>query len=110
MIEKTVLSYLNEVLSVPVYMEKPRVPPEKYVLIEKIGGARENFINSATMTLQSYAESLYLACALNEEVKSAMDNIVILNEIAKSKYNTDYEFTDTTKKQYRYQAVYDLTY
>ena len=110
MIEKIVLDYLNSVLSVPVYPEKPESPPKRYVIIEKTGGSRENFINSATLALQSYAESLFLAAELNKEVITAMDNIIMIDDIAKSKYNTDYNFTDTSKKGYRYQAVYDLVY
>lgn len=110
MIEKKVLDYLNSVLSAPAYLEKPEEPPKRYVLIEKAGSSRENFINTATLALQSYAESLFLASSLNEEVKKAMDNIIVLNDIGKSELNSDYNFTDTTKKKYRYQAVYDLTY
>lgn len=110
MIEKIITDYLNSVLSVPAYPEKPEKPPERYVLIEKTGSSQENFITTATVALQSYAESLFLASTLNEEVKKAMDNIVVLDEIGKSKLNSDYNFTDTTKKKYRYQAVYDLTY
>ena len=110
MIEKIVLDYLNGVLSVPAYLEKPEKPPIRYVLIEKTGSSRENFINTATLALQSYAESLFLASSLNEEVKEAMDNIIVLNDIGKSELNSDYNFTDTTKKKYRYQAIYDLTY
>lgn len=110
MIEKIVLDYLSERLTVPVHTEKPEKPPEEYVLIEKIGSSKENFINSATIAIRSYAESLYKAAALNEEVKAAMDDIVILDTISGAKLNTDYNFTDTTKKQYRYQAVYDLFY
>ena len=110
MIEKTVMDYLNNVLTVPAYTEKPETPPARYVIIEKTGGSKENFIKSATLALQSYAESLFLAAQLNEEVIKAMDNIIVLNEIGKSEYNTDYNFTDTTKKGYRYQAIYDLTY
>lgn len=110
MIETTILNYLNSVLDVPVHMEKPDAEPVQYVLIEKTGSSKENFINSATIALQSHADSLYSAAALNEEVKKAMDNITILDEISCSQLNTDYNFTDTTKKKYRYQAVYDLFY
>lgn len=110
MIEKMVLDYLNETLSVPAYPEKPEEPPKRYVLIEKIGGSKENFISKVTLTLQSHAESLFLAASLNEDVKNAMDKIVILDSIGSSRLNTDYNFTDTTKKRYRYQAIYDLTY
>lgn len=110
MIEKIVLDYLSGSLSVPVHTEKPEKPPKEYVLIEKTGSSKENFINSATIAIQSYAESLYKAAALNEEVKATMDNIIVLDSISGAKLNTDYNFTDTTKKQYRYQAVYDLFY
>lgn len=110
MIEKIVLDYLNKTLSVPAYMEKPASPPEKYVLLEKTGGSAENYIKSATIALQSYADSLFDAATLNEEVKTVMDNIITLNDVMGSELNSDYNFTDTTKKGYRYQAIYDLFY
>lgn len=110
MIEKIVLDYLNNVLDVPVYMEMPEAQPQEFVLIEKTGGSEENLILSATIALQSYADSLYSAAVLNEKVKKAMNKIIVLDSISKSKLNTDYNFTDTTKKKYRYQAVYDLVY
>lgn len=110
MIEKIVLDYLNKTLDVPAYMEMPEKQPKEFVLIEKTGSATEDFINSATIALQSYAESLLQAAVLNEKVKAAMDNIIVLDDISRSKRNSDYNFTDTTKKKYRYQAVYDLVY
>lgn len=110
MIEKKVLDYLKTVLSVPVYPEKPDNAPERYVLIEKTGGSCENFVYSDTIAIQSHAESLFEASKLNKEVKKAMNNIITLDSIGKSKLNTDYNYTDTVKKKYRYQAVYDLTY
>lgn len=110
MIEEIVLDYLNKVLDVPVDTEMPENNPSKYVLIEKTGSSSENFIKSATIALKSHATSLYEAAELNEKVKAAMDNIVVLDTISSSKLNTDYNFTDTTKKRYRYQAVYDLFY
>ena len=110
MIEKTVLDYLNEALDVPVYMEMPEKQPKEFVLIEKTRSSTEDFINLATVALQSYAESMFQAAVLNEKVKKAMDNIIVLDDISRSKRNSDYNFTDTTKKKYRYQAVYDLVY
>lgn len=110
MVEKIVLDYLNQNLSAKAFMEKPDVPPTRYVLVEKTGGSEENYINEATITIQSYAESLAEASKLNKEVKTLMKNIVVLGAIGKSKLNTDYNFTNTAKKQYRYQAVFDLVY
>lgn len=110
MIEKTVLDYLNRNLKYPVYMEQPEESLKRYVLIEKTGGSRENFINHATFAIQSYAESLFYAAQLNEEVKQVMDSMPASENIASARYNADYNFTDTTKKEYRYQCVYDITY
>lgn len=109
MIEQIVFLYLKEKMTVPVGMEYLE-DKEEYVLIEKIGTSSENHIHSATFAIQSYAGSIFRAAELNEEVKSAMDNLTDLKEISKSKLNSDYNYTDLTKKKYRYQAVYDVYY
>lgn len=110
MIELVVLNYLKSVLDVPVYMEIPSDAPGKFVLIEKTGSSEENYIMGATFAIQSYAESLYEAAALNEIVKEKMRGIIADNDISKSQLNSDYNFTDTTTKHYRYQAVFNLFY
>jgi len=111
MIEITILNFLNSKMTVPAYMEKPADnTPTRYVLMEKIGGSKENCLPSSTFAFQSYAESLYQAAALNESLKSAVESLVELNEIGKVKLNSDYNFTDTVTKQYRYQAVYDISH
>ncbi|MEI3522518.1 MAG: hypothetical protein V8Q40_16595 [Anaerosacchariphilus sp.] len=51
MIETTVLDYLSDKLDVPVYMEEPEKPPKQYVIIEKTGSGRKNYINSAMLAL-----------------------------------------------------------
>ena len=108
MIEVTILNHLKTKLSVPVRLEKPEPPPPEYVLFEKIGSSRNNHLLSTTLAFQSYSESMYGAAALNELVKQAVDSLIELDEIASVKLNTDYNFTDTTTKKYRYQAVYDI--
>lgn len=116
MIEAIVLDYLSDVLDVPIFMEMPTDEERKkgkindFVLLEKTGGSRDNFVKSATFAIQSYADSLANSAMLNEKVKNAMDKITILDNVSKSKLNTDYDFKDITKKQYRYQAIYDLVY
>lgn len=110
MIEEIVVKYLNDVLGVPAYMEMPEEKVEQFVLIEKTGSSIEDHIQNATMVIQSYAPSMQQAASLNEEVKKAMNNIITLDSVFKSKLNSDYNFTDTTMEKYRYQAVYDLVY
>ena len=110
MIEKTVLDYLDDALQVPVYMEVPENPPKEYIVIEKTSGGVRNHIYNATLAIQSVSESLYLAAGINEQVKAAMEVIADKTEISKCDLNSDYNFTDTSTKKYRYQAVFDLVH
>ena len=112
MIEKTVLDYLKGTLTVPVWMEIPEgeTLPDKYVLMEKTGSRSRDHIRSSTLALQSHATRMADAASLNEEVKQAMDDLISLNEICRSQLNSDYNFTDRSKRIYRYQAVYDVTH
>jgi hypothetical protein len=104
------LDYLNDVLTLPVYMERPETPPGEYVIIQKTGASKQNHICSATMAFQSYSDTLCGAALLNEVVKEAVENSVTLPEISSAKLNTDYNFTNTASKQYRYQAVFNITH
>ena len=108
MIELVILNHLKDGLNVPVFMEKPTNAPSEYVLFEKTGGGRNETMPSATFAFQSYSTSLFKAAVLNEAVKNEVDHLVLLDEIRGITLNTDYNFTDTTTKQYRYQAVYDI--
>lgn len=111
MIEELIISHLSAALTVPVYAEVPAgVDADEYVVIERTGGELVNWVKSAVIAVQSYSKSLRGAAALNENVKEAMLDIVELNSIGGCHLDGDYNFTDTTKKQYRYQAVFFVTY
>lgn len=111
MIEKIVLDYLTTKLTpTAVVMEEPKSSVAKFVLIEKTGGGEKDHIESATLAIKSYDSTLYKAASLNESVKTAMKDIVELSTVSGCKLNADYNFTDTTEKRYRYQAVFDIYY
>lgn len=110
MIELIILNHLDKHLTVPTFTEKPSNAPKRYVVIDKTGSAKVNHLPSATIALQSYAESKYEAAILNNELKNAVEQMVNLDEIRGLTLNGDYNFTDTTTKEYRYQAVYDIKY
>ena len=110
MVELIVKKHIEKVLSVPVCTEVPAEMPETFVTIEKTGSGRNNHIDSATFAVQSWARSLQKAAELNQQVKKAMDSLTEEAEISHAKLSTDYNFTDTSTKMYRYQAIYDLTY
>ena len=109
-LEKIIDEHLNTYMSVPVYSELPKVKPETFVRFERTSGSNTNLIDSGTIAIQSYATSLYGAITLNEEVKTVMDTITNRGDVSACKLENDYNFTDTRTKQYRYQAVFSITY
>lgn len=109
MIIKDLCDYLGEQLSVGVYAEAPGQLTD-YVLLDQTATSNTNHITTTTIAVQSYASSLYGAMTLNEVVKAAMEGFAGLAHVAKVKLETDYNFTNTATKQYRWQAVYHITH
>lgn len=110
MIEKTVIQYLNQVQTVPVFAEVPTNPPNEFVIVEKTSGGMTNHISESKIAIQSYSETLLGAAELNEEMKGYVFSLVSLSEISRVFLNSDYNYTDTSTKRYRYQAVFDITH
>jgi hypothetical protein len=113
MIEAIIIDYLIGKTSAgnAVYAEKPQNLPARYIIIEKTGGRVSDKIPNATIAIKSISKnSLLEAISLNEEVKAVMDAIVELDSIGSCRLNSDYNFTDQTTKEYRYQAVFDITH
>ncbi|NLZ56296.1 MAG: hypothetical protein GX900_06515 [Clostridiaceae bacterium] len=108
MIEIIIRNYLVSALTEPVYLQRPASVPQRFVLIEKVGSGRNDGLPSSTFAIQSYAETLYEAAALNERVKATVDRLIKLDEIGGVALNSDYNYTDTTTKEFRYQAVYEI--
>lgn len=116
MIEKIVLDYLTEHMSVPVFMELPEVPsedyptiPERFLLLEKVGGGRTDHIDSGSVAVQSYSlNSLYEAACLDEEMRAVMFGILELNDISEVRLASNYNHTDVRTKRYRYQSVFEF--
>ena len=108
MIETIIKNHLDAELEVEVFFEKPSSKVETYVVLEKTSSGKRNHLPTAVFAFQSYAKSLYAAAELNEIVKNAVENLIGLDEIRGVSLNGDYNFTDTTTKEYRYQAVFDI--
>lgn len=108
MIEKIILDFLNENLGVPVCLEETEEEKE-YVLIEKTSG-RGGFIKKSTIAIQSCSSSLYMAASLNDKVTEVMETCVQLDDITKCELNSSYNYSDTARKKYRYQAVFDIVH
>ena len=123
MIEQTLLEYLSDKTSAGknVFCERPAKAPSEYILIEKTGSGTENRITTSTFAIQSISNSLdggsmLQAITLNDEVKDALlgadedYGLVELEDIVRIELNSDYNFTDITTKEYRYQAIFNITH
>lgn len=111
MIENIVQDFLQGKLGqIPVRLEREEELPGKYVIIEKTGSGEENHIYTATFAVQSYADSLYEAAALNSLIIGYMEALPDERDVFSCELNSDYNFTDTTFRKYRYQAVFDIVY
>ena len=114
MIENTIKDFLESKLTVPVLMEMPKSPASQLVIIEKAGGGQTNHIDSSIITIQSYGPSMEKAAELNDEVKhwmlDGMEGLITEGTITSVNLNGDYNYTDTTSKKYRYQAVYEIVH
>lgn len=109
MIEIITREYLETNITEPIYMVIPADPPEKYVVIEKTGESEENHIKTATLAVQSYADSMYDAMMLSSRVVDALKNMIERGDIS-AVSATDYNYTDTTTKKFRYQATCEVVY
>lgn len=110
LIEEVVKDYLDSRVDCPIWLEMPKNPPDRFILVERTGRERINMIDHTTLVVQSYGSSLYEATILNEVVQSVMDNLVELDVISKVTLHASYNFTDVTNHRYRYQAVYHLVH
>ena len=116
MIEQIVLDYLTEHIDVPVFMELPEVPsedyptmPERFLLLEKVGGGLDDHIDSGSIAVQSYSlNSLYEAASLDEEIRNVMFGMLALNSISEIRLASNYNHTDVRTKRYRYQSVFEI--
>lgn len=114
LIEKVVRDFLGGKLECPVLLEDTN-KAKKRVLIEKTSGSGE-YTYESTLAIQSYGGSLYEASTLNSEVIALLlkdgdePGLLSINDIIDIELNSNYNYTDTSTKEYRYQAVFDITH
>lgn len=110
MIIPDLIDFLSEELpGTFVGMEAPE-DTTGYVLIDQTASSRRNHIITTTVAIQSYGSSLVDAFLLNETVKGKMEDFLDEEGITRVSLETDYNFTNTATKQYRWQAVYQITH
>lgn len=94
----------------PVYLDVPSGPPAARVVIERTGGSEVNHIRNAQIAIQCYGNRRESAVFLHERVMAVMKTLNTRNDVSACELNAEYDFTDTSTKEYRYQSVYNIVY
>lgn len=110
MIEIDIIKYLSASLGISVTNEKPTKKPTEYVVIEAIGSGRTNYINAITVSIMSYADTLLNAAKLDARVRSAMYDIVALDDISSCKLGGGSQSIDRQTKEYAYESIFNIVY
>lgn len=113
LIEARVIAHLAAALTgVTVAGEVPEDFPDNgaLVVVEKVGESVTNHLRHARLAVQSYGDTLLHAAERNEAVLSALESLTESPAVSACRVETSYNFTDETRKRYRYQAVVHVTY
>ena len=104
-----IIEYLNGAIKeIPSYAENPIDPVEEYFVVEQTGGDVVDHTKSVIITIKSYSTSLEKALQNNTLVIAAMGDLILQDDISLISLNGYYNNTDTAKKKYRYQAVFQI--
>lgn len=110
MIETIVRDHLTAA-GFPSYMEVPENPEAEYLLIEKTGSSKRNTIRSAAIAIQCVSrKSLFRAAQMCDQVIDVMEGLADEEEVFGCKLVSDYNYTNTETKEYRYQAIFTINY
>lgn len=110
MIEQTIVDYLKKQFPDEIVdTETPHPMPYRFITVEKTGSQQlRTGLFSSTVAVQSWEARKINAAKLSELVCKALrkmpDEVPEVSEATGS----DYDFTDTTTKRYRYQAVFTI--
>lgn len=110
LIEMTIRDYLlGKIQNIPIEVEEP-TNESKYIIFRVIERGKLDLIKSVTVEFYCYGESKFEAATLDEELRTAMENIVELGSIFSSKLGGGNDSYDTDLKKYRYRSYFNLTY
>lgn len=116
-IEEYLLDKLGTALyPIPVLVEAPESKPrpsdnpKEFYVLQKTGSGQSNHILTSNIAIQSYAADRLRTIQMNEDLKDAVEDLLNNDEITRIELNSDYDFTDPSTHQPRYQAVFVITH
>lgn len=114
MIEATIIKYLTDAeipdIGPHIYAETPAENiPENYVLIRRTGGSMADYIRQHNIYTETVGKDRLTTLRNHEAVIAAMLEIRDHTELMACRLNSDYDATTTRTKDYRYQALWQIT-
>lgn len=109
MIEELLIEYLESSTGFNVYAEIPEQEEDRYIVIERVGRKVVNQLTTDSIAIQSYAPSMAGACALDAMVQKEMFAMTNSN-VSGVHLSSSYNFTDTARKKYRFQSVFEISH
>lgn len=111
MIEAALRQYLADNLNrVSVVMEYPKNPPKKFVMLQLTDAGRVNYIDAATFFVTVYADTLYNAAELKEQVKDVLFGAITLPWISNSTLGQETAGIDSANHVYKYDLTFNFYY
>ena len=111
MIEVTLREYLEDNLNkVPVLMEFPKNPPDKFIVLQLADGGQINHIDAATFFVTIYANTLYKAAEIKEKVKTILLNAIEISGVSRSMLGQENAGNDSANHLYTYNLTFNFYY
>ena len=109
-IEATVINWFNtQNLGVTAYGGVPADRPNRFVTVERTGGAVTTFRDFPTLAVQTWAQSAAAAAALADTIRHALPGLTSVEQIARVEIGSTYNWPDPLSGQPRYQTILTLT-
>ena len=112
-IEEIVIGYLTSkgIADGAVYAEVPANDiPDNYVLIQRSSGSINNHIRQLGLYTEARSRNSKVdAARLHEDVIAVMQSIRDETPLFRCDLNADYDAAQTSTKEYRYQALWEIT-
>lgn len=111
-VEKLVIGWLEDspLITWPVYGDMPKPRPEKFLLVDRTGGARESMVlDTAELLIEVYHQkSREMASDEANSIADLIPEIKKLESITRAKVNSVIKLDDTIGKYWRYQIYIDV--
>lgn len=110
MIESSIIEHLTQ-CGLRAFAEEPSGGADlPFYIVERTGGGEDERIPRATIAVQAYGATLLAAATACEAVKTAMASLVERADVSACRCTNSYNYTDTARKKYRYQAIFSVVY